>query len=255
MAKITVDHDRDYTVLNNEMFKNKGLSLKARGLLATMLSFPDGWDYSTRGLTKILKEGKDTIASCLKELEDEGYLVRVQCRSERGKFERNEYTLFEKARKKPDTENPLTENPLPEKPDTEKPSPENPPQLNTNKLSNKELSNKKNKVPKNEDIVGQPDSTAEAIKTIVLYLNQKIGTNYSFKTKNTVKHINARLSEGYVLEDFVKVIDKKVDEWGKDPKMVAYLRPNTLFGTKFESYLNQKVVFKNEHKAINWDDI
>ncbi len=77
------------------------------------------------------------------------------------------------------------------------------------------------------------------IKDIVEYLNNKAGTKYHYKTKDTQKHINARLSEGFTLDDFKKVIDTKCEEWlGTD--MEKFLRPMTLFGTKFESYLNQK---------------
>lgn len=82
------------------------------------------------------------------------------------------------------------------------------------------------------------------IKDIVEYLNEKAGTKYHYKTKDTQKHINARLTEGFTLDDFKKVIDIKCDEWlGTD--MEKFIRPMTLFGTKFESYLNQK-----PHKSI-----
>lgn len=82
------------------------------------------------------------------------------------------------------------------------------------------------------------------IKDIVEYLNEKAGTKYHYKTKDTQKHINARLTEGFTLDDFKKVIDIKCDEWlGTD--MEKFIRPMTLFGTKFESYLNQKT-----HKSI-----
>ena len=78
------------------------------------------------------------------------------------------------------------------------------------------------------------------IVEIVDYLNHVCGTNYRPNTKNTQKHIKARLSEGYTVDDFKTVIDKKHTEWsGKD--MEQYLRPDTLFGTKFESYLQQKI--------------
>ena len=79
------------------------------------------------------------------------------------------------------------------------------------------------------------------VEAIIDYLNQKIGSNYKSNTKSTVSHIKARLKEGFTLDDFYTVIDKKVLLWGKDIKMQAYLRPETLFGTKFESYLNEVV--------------
>lgn len=76
-------------------------------------------------------------------------------------------------------------------------------------------------------------------KYIVEHLNKKAGTNYKHTSKATQKHINGRLSEGYTLEDFKIVIDKKVTEWA-NTDMSKFLRPETLFGTKFEGYLNQK---------------
>jgi uncharacterized phage protein (TIGR02220 family) len=76
------------------------------------------------------------------------------------------------------------------------------------------------------------------IKTIVEYLNQKAGKKYRAGSKDTRQHINARLAEGYTLDDFRAVIDKRCAAWLGDPKMEEYLRPSTLFGPKFESYLN-----------------
>lgn len=73
---------------------------------------------------------------------------------------------------------------------------------------------------------------------IVAYLNEKAGTRYKSASKATQGRINARLSEGFTVEDFKAVIDKKCGEWLNDPKMRQYLRPETLFGTKFEGYLN-----------------
>ena len=76
------------------------------------------------------------------------------------------------------------------------------------------------------------------IKYIVEYLNQKAGKKYKSTSKDTQQHIHARLVEGYTLDDFKAVIDKRCAAWLGDPKMEEYLRPSTLFGTKFESYLN-----------------
>ena len=94
------------------------------------------------------------------------------------------------------------------------------------------------------------DSEADAdksrlteIKEIVQYLNDRCGTRYRYQTKGTQEHINARLKEGYTVDDFKLVIDKKFEEWhGTD--MEKFLRPETLFAGKFESYLNQKIVKK-----------
>lgn len=78
-------------------------------------------------------------------------------------------------------------------------------------------------------------------KEIVGYLNSKLGTHYKHTSVETIKKIKARLKEGFTVDDFKTVIDKKVLLWKNDIKMSAYLRPETLFGTKFESYLNEIV--------------
>ena len=82
---------------------------------------------------------------------------------------------------------------------------------------------------------GKPDCTEE----IVAYLNAKIGSSYKASSKKTQSLIRARISEGFTVSDFKAVIDKKASDWMGDASMRKYLRPETLFGTKFEGYLNQ----------------
>jgi uncharacterized phage protein (TIGR02220 family) len=89
--------------------------------------------------------------------------------------------------------------------------------------------------------VGEEEERQRVIKSIVDYLNEKSGKRYRSDTQGTTKHINARLNEGYIYDDFVKVIDVKVKEWKGDKKFDKYLRPDTLFNSeKFPAYLNQK---------------
>lgn len=83
------------------------------------------------------------------------------------------------------------------------------------------------------------------IKKIIEYLNLKTGKNFKANTETTKKHINARLKEKYVFEDFKKVIDIKTAEW-TETEYEKYLQPNTLFGPKFENYLNQKPFIPKE---------
>lgn len=85
------------------------------------------------------------------------------------------------------------------------------------------------------------------IKSVIEYLNNKLNSNYRYNNKKTKEKINARIKEKYTLEDFKKVIDKKCDEW-KDTEMGKYLRPETLFGNKFEGYLNQKINNKKQEE-------
>lgn len=77
----------------------------------------------------------------------------------------------------------------------------------------------------------------ETIKEVIDCLNNNCGTSFKATSKATQGHISARIAEGYTLDDFRHVICFKNDEWGSDPKMSVYLRPETLFGTKFEGYL------------------
>lgn len=83
------------------------------------------------------------------------------------------------------------------------------------------------------------NNSGEPIKLIVDYLNEKAEKQFRHGTKATKQHINARLKEGYEIEDFKRVIDVKVKDWGNDKEMNKYLRPQTLFGTKFENYVNE----------------
>ena len=90
------------------------------------------------------------------------------------------------------------------------------------------------------DIEEDKETDKEIYKTVVSYLNEKAGTKYKATTPKTKTAIKARLSEGFTVDDFRTVIDKKCTEWLGDDKMEKYLRPETLFGTKFEGYLNAK---------------
>lgn len=87
----------------------------------------------------------------------------------------------------------------------------------------------------------EPDGVADKTKTIVDYLNEKTDSHYKATTPKTKQLVQARLKEGFSVDDFKTVIDKKTATWLNDNKMNKYLRPLTLFGTKFEDYLNEKV--------------
>ena len=96
-----------------------------------------------------------------------------------------------------------------------------------------------NSIVENNNIYSREDDNKNTINLIINYLNDKAMTSYKSTTQSTIKHIKARLNEGFKFDDFVTVIDIKTNEW-KNTDMEKYLRPETLFGTKFESYLNQK---------------
>jgi len=141
MAVFRVEKTRDYTVMANHHLKDTGLSLKAKGLLSMILSLPDEWNYTTRGLASICKEGVDSIGATLRELEKGGYIVRNQLRDTKGRITDTEYVIYEKPQRSPDTAspdvsqpdtiNPDTEKPYLDKPDADKPCTETTAQLNT----------------------------------------------------------------------------------------------------------------------------
>ena len=139
MAVFRIERTRDYTVMSNHHLRNEKLSLKAKGLLSMMLSLPENWNYTTRGLAAICKEGVDAIGGALRELETAGYIVRHQLRDRHGRISDTEYVIYEQPQPKkpdtpsPDTDAPDTENPYMEKPDTEKPAELNIEKSNTQK--------------------------------------------------------------------------------------------------------------------------
>lgn len=103
-------------------------------------------------------------------------------------------------------------------------------------------------VDKSVDNSPKKDSESLVISKIITYLNEKCSTNYKTSSEKTKKYINARLNEGYSSADFKKVIDTKAAEWLNNPEMSKYLRPQTLFGSNFESYLNQKLIQSKQNK-------
>ena len=101
---------------------------------------------------------------------------------------------------------------------------------NNNITTNKQQSNNTTKDKKKKD--------NKIYSLVINYLNEKASSSYKASTKSTQGFINARLKEGYTIEDFKKVIDNKTNEW-INTDFEKYLRPSTLFGSKFENYLNE----------------
>lgn len=85
----------DYTVIDNNIFRNQRLTLKAKGMICTMLSLPDDWEFSEDGLSSLSNDGKSSIRSTLKELMEYGYLVRTRNRDSKGVLRDYVYTIFE----------------------------------------------------------------------------------------------------------------------------------------------------------------
>lgn len=161
MSIIRVHKTNNFTVMSNTHFKEKGMSLKSKGLLSLMLSLPDDWNYSISGLVRLSKDGKDSVMTALAELEEFGYLTRHRTTDSKGKFSGVEYNIFEQ----PQRENPSAENPNSAKQHAENTNAENPSQLNTKEsITNDKLLNKEN-TKENKDInIGDYASLLEEIK-------------------------------------------------------------------------------------------
>lgn len=144
MATFRAPKTKNFTVMYNHHLNNTALSLKAKGLMSLMLSLPEQWDYTTKGLARICKDGVDSIASALKELEQHGYLTRKRLRDANGRLGEIEYSIHEEPITAENSDcssvSPKRDFPRQVNPGQEKPALENPAQLNT-----KETNTKKNK--------------------------------------------------------------------------------------------------------------
>ena len=144
MAVFRIEKTRDYTVMSNHHLRNTNLSLKAKGLLSLMLSLPEEWDYTTKGLARICKDGVDSICAGVRELEEQGYVVRERVRNPNGQLGSIEYTILEQPRP-PEREKPERENPVLDNPEQALPVLGEPGQGNTAQLNTKESSKQKSK--------------------------------------------------------------------------------------------------------------
>lgn len=156
MAVFRIEKTKNYTVMSNHHLRNAELSLKAKGLLSQMLSLPENWDYTLKGLSHINRESIEAIRTAVLELEKSGYIVRRQRRDEKGKMSNIEYIIYEQPQKPdetnsdkppvapscdfPITGNPISGNPLSEASVSDYPKSENPMQI-SKELAIKEKSN------------------------------------------------------------------------------------------------------------------
>ena len=155
MAVFRIERTRDYTVMSNHHLRNGKLSLKAKGLLSMMLSLPEDWNYTTRGLAAICKEGVDAIGGALRELETAGYIVRHQLRDRQGRISDTEYVIYEQ----PQPKNPDTPQPDTASPDT---NPDGEPRRKSPQKLNIEIKYSKNQLRMDQVPIPFPSETAAA---------------------------------------------------------------------------------------------
>ena len=230
MAVFRVHKNENYTVLSNYHFKERGMSLKAKGLLSLMLSLPENWDYSAAGLVTLSKDGKDSVNAALKELEKFGYLRRTQAIDANGKFSGYNYEIFEQPAEakavKPTTDKPFAENPS-----TVKPTTENPPQLNKKELNIKKSNTKKSNTE--EEVERKKKASASTYDAII---NDRI-FNEEVK-KRIYEFIKMRALIKAPLTDFAlnKLIDK-LEKITKDPQEQVEILENSILNNYKDVYV------------------
>lgn len=190
MAVMRVHKNANYTVMSNYHFKEKKMSLKAKGLLSLMLSLPNDWDYSIAGLATLSKDGKDSVMGALKELEQFGYLTRTRLTNEKGQFDGYDYDIYEE--------------PISTKPYSENPNTENPTQLNTNKIITKKNKDKKIKdkraelINNNNDLEFERKNVTEPNE----WTKQLIEVNYIEKDSLYIHEFNTFFNQLYTQYGF-----------------------------------------------------
>lgn len=221
----------NYTCIDNHVFKDHSLSMKAKGLLTQIYSLPDDWEYSVKGLSTLFSDGRDAVNNALQELIDHGYIIRTQKQNQAGKFDGYEYDIYEQPQTqsadKPFTENPLTENPLSD----------NPNQLNTNILNNKEVNTKEIENIYGGDFFDSlPDEPSEKVldekeKIELLFDDfwkvypKKVNKKDAFKAFKSIKNIEQ------LLPDIIADVEmkKNTNDWQREngrfiPYPGSYLR-------------------------------
>ena len=170
MAIYRIHKEDNYVIVDKAFLLNEKISLKAKGLLALLLSYPDNWQFYEAEIVQHAADKANSLSSGLKELIENGYIVRKLGKDETGKFKGYEYHIYEKPitekpiTEKPIMENPITEKPITEKPITEKPITENSVLLNNKDTKNKDTKNKdtKNKNTKNKNTKNKNTKTASS---------------------------------------------------------------------------------------------
>ncbi len=262
------------------VMKDKNLTIGAKAVYAYLCSYSGGGGiaYPSRSLICYdLGITQETLSKYLNNLEEEGYILREQQRN-KGSFSHNIYTILTIPKKT------VAKNTVIEK--TEIGSTEigkletNNNSINNNSINNNSINNnnkekesikekektenirsltentpsvetsKKTETSKLKSLKENQNKNISIIEEVITYLNERTNKHYTSKNKQTIKFINGRLSEGYTIEDFKKVIDNRCEKWLDDEKMNEYLRPSTLFRpSNFEAYYND--VLSMKEKAIS----
>ncbi|MEB6059560.1 conserved phage C-terminal domain-containing protein [Staphylococcus pseudoxylosus] len=226
----------NFVMVHKNFIHDSNLSWKAKGILLYLLSRPDDWQIYETELEKHSSDGLSGLKSGIKELEEIGYIQRNRKRDENGRLNGYEYLVYEQPNhirfsNVGKTVNGKTNNGKTVNGESH---------TTNNNSTNNDLTNNNNTNNDLKTLSGNPTVSPIPYKDIIDYLNQKTGKHYKHTTNKTKEFIKARWNQDFNLDDFKKVIDIKTAEW-LNTDSDKYLRPETLFGTKFEGYLNQQI--------------
>jgi uncharacterized phage protein (TIGR02220 family) len=216
MKIFRVTKDSNYTTINNTIFKDKSISCKTKGFFATIMSLPNDWDFSISGMSSILKEGKKSIYSSIKELQDFGYVKKNTVRDDKGLIVKIEYTFFE---------TPMNKDFNPQSPERQGDYQEvdNAPQLSTNIIN--DLNNKTNDID---------------FDALLVFFNNTTGRKFRTINTKAKKGFNNIIKEGYTKKDIRDAIVNCFNsEYHQENRQ--YLTPEFISRMeKFEKYFDVK---------------
>ena len=227
MAIYRIHKEDNFVIIDKAFLLNEEISLKAKGLLALLLSYPDNWQFYKAEIVQHTTDKENSLNSGLKELIENGYIVRKQRKDENGKFEGYEYHVYEK---------PSTEKPSTEKPSTEKPSTEKPILLNNKNTKNKNTKNKNTK-NKNTKTTPSPELVSEFKEWYSKYPHPR---NEQQTMKN---YINTRKT--YSAEQLMTALNNYLAEIEEQHTDKRYIKHSTNFVGQekaFVDYLDTKAV-------------
>lgn len=239
MAVFRVKKTENYTVMSNYHLRDLNLSYKARGILSTILSLPDTWDYTLMGLAKISKDGISSVRAGVIELENAGYITRSQSRDEKGMYTKNIYNVFEipistkKVTDRTDKPVPSCDFPPTDSTPSENPTTENYTQLNTNRLSTYNLDINKSINPShaniNKDMIDKKNNPSpEALITYNKY-KALIKENISYDDLIQIKSSH----ELSIIDEIIEIMTEIVTFNEHPIKISGYNIPAALIKKKF----------------------
>ena len=247
---IKKDHG-NYTNISNVLVRDSRLTWKARGIFLYLWSQADNWQFYVKELLTHAPEGKESLQNGLKELEEYGYLQRINRHSDKsGKFGGLEWILDDTPANGKNSQNSGKKSGLPS--DGKTVQRENRPPENSSLRNNNNKKYQMQEVTTERKEYSSPakkqDEPPIPYKEIIDYLNQKTGAHYKPSSKANQRLIKARFKEGYKLDDFTTVIDNKAFEW-QHTDMWQFMRPSTLFSpSHFDDYLNANNLDKHKNK-------